>query len=151
MNGFEFEEHVDASPEKVFAVLADPTQAVHFLDAIAESVKVSDGPIGVGTVFRETRILRGKPETAELVVTAYQPSTHVAISTEAEGISVTYDYRLTPDAGGTRLTWACDLQASGLRRMMLPLVAAIMKKEDGRHLQSLKEHLERSDDPGSSP
>ena len=42
-----------------------------------------------------------------------------------------YHYRLVPEGDGTRLTWSCELQAGGLRKMMLPLVATIMKKEDG--------------------
>jgi hypothetical protein len=37
----------------------------------------------------------------------------------------------------------CELDASGLRRMMLPMVASIMKKEDGDHLQRVKAYLEQ--------
>ena len=40
------------------------------------------------------------------------------------------------------MEWPCELQAGGLRRMMLPMVATIMKKEDGDHLQRLKAYIE---------
>ena len=53
-----------------------------------------------------------------------------------------YHYRLAPESGGTRLEWTCELEASGLRKMMLPMVAAIMKKEDGDHLRLLKAYIE---------
>ena len=96
----------------------------------------------MGTVFRETRVVSGKEASADLLVNAYEPVTHVGISTEAEGITVDYHYRLSPEGDGTRLTWVCELEASGLRRMMLPMVATIMKKEDGGHLQRLKAYLE---------
>ena len=142
MNGFEFTEHIARPPQDVFAVLADPTRATEFIDNIKASTKLTDGPVGVGTRFRETRIVRGKEASADLLVSAYEPNTHVGISTEAEGITVEYHYRLAPDAGGTRLTWICELEASGLRKMMLPMVAGIMKKEDGDHLQKLKSYLE---------
>lgn len=145
MNGFQFSEHIARSPEEVFAVIADPTEATMFLDNITESVKVTDGPIGVGTVIRETRVVGGKTASADLVVDAYEPHTHVAISSAAEGITVLYHYRLSPEGDGTRLEWTCELEAGGLRKMMLPMVAAIMKKkEDGAHLQSLKRYLETS-------
>ncbi len=144
MNGFQFSEHIARSPEEVFAVIADPTEATRFLDNITESVKVTDGPIGVGTVIRETRVVGGKTASADLVVDAYEPHTHVAISSAAEGITVLYHYRLSPEGDGTRLEWTCELEAGGLRKMMLPMVAAIMKKEDGAHLQSLKRYLETS-------
>jgi len=142
MNGFEFTEHIARPPQDVFAVLADPTRATEFIDNIKASTKLTDGPVGVGTRFRETRIVRGKEASADLLVSAYEPNTHVGISTEAEGITVEDHYRLAPDAGGTRLTWICELEASGLRKMMLPMVAGIMKKEDGDHLQKLKSYLE---------
>lgn len=142
MNGFEFNEHIATPPDRVFEVLADPTGASAFLDNIKESVKLTEGPIGVGTEFRETRLVGGKEASADLLVTAYEPSTHLGVSTEAEGIRVEYHYRLSPAEQGTRLRWSCELQADGLRRMMLPVVAAIMKREDGGHLRRLKTHLE---------
>lgn len=142
MNGFEFDQHIAAPPERVFEVLADPTRASAFLDNITQSTKLTAGPTGVGTVFRETRLVGGKESSADLLVTAHEPNTHLGISTEAEGITVEYHYRLTPDAHGTRLSWACELQAAGLRRMMLPVIAAIMKREDGGHLRKLKAYLE---------
>ena len=142
MNGFRFSEHMNRLPREVFEVISDPTQATGFLDNITDSRKLSDGPIAVGTVFRETRVVSGKESSADLVITAYEPDTHVGVSTEAEGITVAYHYRLYPEDGGTRLEWACDLEASGLRKMMLQVVASIMKKEDGDHLQRLKAYIE---------
>jgi carbon monoxide dehydrogenase subunit G len=142
MNGFELSEHIATSPKDVFHVLADPTRAKEFLPNIKESTQLTDGPIGVGTRFRETRVVGGREASADLLVTVYEPDTHIGISTEAEGITVEYHYRLSPEGAGTRLTWICELEASRLRRMMLPMVAAIMKKEDGNHLKQLKAYLE---------
>lgn len=142
MSGFEFSEYIARSPQHVFDVISNPAEATKFLDNITASEKLTDGPIAVGTVFRETRVVGGKESSADLLVDAFEPSTHVGISTEAEGIRVTYHYRLSPEGDGTRLTWVCELEAGGLRRMMLPMVAAIMKKEDGDHLQRLKTYLE---------
>ncbi len=142
MNGFELSEHIARPPRDVFEVLSDPTRATEFVDNIKESRQLTDGPIGVGTTFRETRVMNGREASADLLVSDYEPDTHIGISTEAEGIKVVYHYRLTPEADGTRLTWTCELEASRLRKMMLPMVAAIMKKEDGNHLQRLKSYLE---------
>lgn len=143
MNGFQFSEHIARSPRDVFEVISNPTEATKFLDNIKESRKLTEGPIAVGTMFRETRVVGGKEASADLLVNAFEPNAHVGISTEAEGIKVDYHYRLSPEGDGTRLTWVCELEASGLRKMMLPMVAAIMKKEDGEHLQQLKTYLEK--------
>lgn len=143
MAGFELTEHIDRSPREVFEVLADPTRAREFLPTITESVKLTDGPVAAGTRFRETRMMNGKEASAELVVRAYEPDSYVAIGTEAEGIDVGYHYRLDAEGSGTRLTWTCELQASGLRKALLPVVSGVMKKEDGGHLRELKAYLEQ--------
>ena len=142
MHGFEFSEHIERSPREVFEAISDPTKATEFLDNIRESRKLTDGPVGVGTTFRETRVVNGKEASADLVVTAYEPDTHFGIGTEAEGITVSYRYDVSPEGSGTRLKWVCELEAGGLRKMMLPMVAAIIKKEDGNHLATLKAYLE---------
>ncbi len=142
MNGFELSQRIARPPREVFEVLSNPALATEFVDNIKESKQLTDGPIAVGTRFRETRVVNGKEATADLVVSDYEPDTHIGISTEAEGIKVVYHYRLSPEDAGTRLTWTCELEASGLRKMMLPMVAAILKKEDGNHLQQLKSYLE---------
>lgn len=142
MKSFQFSEHIARPPHEVFSVISDPRQATGFLENITDSTKLTEGPIGVGTVFRETRVVNGKESSADLLITDYEPDTHVGVGTEAEGITVTYHYRLAPDVAGTRVEWTCELQAGGLRRMMLPMVATIMKKEDGDHLQRLKAYIE---------
>lgn len=142
MKGFQFNTYIGRPAREVFAVISDPREAINFLDNITGSTKLTDGPIGVGTTFRETRVVGKGESTADLVITEYEPHTQVGVSAEAEGITVTYVYRLTPEGNGTLLDWTCELEASGLRRMMLPLVATIMKKEDGDHLERLKAYLE---------
>ena len=116
MNGFEFDEHIARSPLKVFEVLSDPTRATEFLDNIKESKKLTDGPIAVGTRFRETRIMNGKEASAELVVSAYEPNTHVGISTEAEGIL---------SVGGVRISQSCATPRKGRLERLELLTAGV--------------------------
>ena len=142
MIAFQFTEHIERSPQEVFAVLANPTRAVEYVDGVVKSAKVTDGPLAVGSVIEETRRVKSKEATGQLRIVALDPPTAFAVASEAEGITATYLYRLYPDGHGTRIEWTCELAAGGLRRMMLPLVAAITKKEDGDHLARLKAYLE---------
>ncbi len=142
MNGFEFSEYIAKPPKEVFDLISNPANGSKFVDNIKESKKLTDGPIRVGTKFHETRIMNGKEASTDLLVSAYEPNTHVGISSEAEGIKVEYHFHLEPKGEGTRVKWVCQLEANGLRKMMLPMVAGIMKKEDGDHLQKLKTYLE---------
>ncbi|MCA0296940.1 MAG: SRPBCC family protein [Actinobacteria bacterium] len=142
MIGFQFTEHIERPPLEVFAVLADPTRSVDYVDGVVRSAKLTDGPLAEGSVIEETRRIKGKESTGRLQILALDPPSTFAITSEAEGITATYHYRLHPDKTGTRVEWTCELEAGGLRRMMLPLVAAITKKEDGEHLVRLKAYVE---------
>jgi hypothetical protein len=58
------------------------------------------------------------------------------------GIQTVYRYNLQPESDGTRIDLVCEITARGIKKLMLPLVAAILKKEDGDHLQRVKRVLE---------
>lgn len=142
MASFEMSEWIDAPPKKVFALLSDLPKASSYVENIKGSVKKTDGPVGVGTIFEETRIVNGQEATAELEVREYDPDYRLAVGNETEGIDVNYIYTLENENGGTRINWRAELSASGLRKMMVPMVAGIMKKEDADHLKWLKQALE---------
>ena len=75
-------------------------------------------------------------------VVEYQPGQKYAMKNLTEGIETVYRYTFHPEAGGTRVDLVCEVKVSGLKKLMLPLVASILKREDGDHLQRLKKALE---------
>lgn len=150
MIGFQFTEHIDRPPMDVFAVLADPTRSVDYIDGVVRSVKVTDEPLAEGSMIEETRLVKGKESTGRLRIVTLDPASTFAITSEAEGITATYRYRLRSEAAGTRVEWICEFEAAGLRRVMLPLVAAISKKEDGDHLVRLKAYIESQHKDGAA-
>ena len=150
MIGFQFTEHIDRPPLDVFAVLADPTRSVDYVEGVVRSVKVADEPLAEGSMIEETRLVKGMESTGRLRIVTLDPPSTFAITSEAEGITATYRYRLHPEAAGTRIEWTCELEATGLRRVMLPLVAAISKKEDGDHLVRLKAYIESQHKAGAA-
>ena len=44
--------------------------------------------------------------------------------------------------GASEVRWVCELQAKGLKKAILPVVAGVLKKEDGEHLEKAKAVLE---------
>lgn len=57
--------------EDVFDVVADQRNEVAYNPEMTESVKLTDGPIGVGTRFRATALSRGKPIEMTIECTGY--------------------------------------------------------------------------------
>ena len=56
---------------------------------------------------------------------------------EAEGFRVEYRYELEPVGERTRVTLIADISASGLKKLMTPVVKRIIEKMDGDHLERL--------------
>jgi len=142
MAGFEMSERIARSPDEVFEFITAPDNAPRVVPSVKGMVKLTEDLPGVGTRYRETRLMNGKEAHAELEVVEYEPGQKYAMRNLTEGIETVYRYTFHPEAGGTRVDLVCELKASGFKKLMLPLVASILKKEDGDHLQRLKQALE---------
>lgn len=142
MAGFKMSEWISRSPQEVFDFITTPDNAPKVVQSVKSMVKLTDGPVRVGTLYRETRLMRGKEEHAELEVVAYEPNQNYAVKNLTEGIETVYQYTFHPEAKGTRADLVCEVKAGGVKKLMVPLVVSILKKEDGDHLQRLKKVLE---------
>ena len=143
MAGFELSEWVHETPDAVMAFAVDPANAPKVMKDVVKMEQVSPGPLQVGTVYQETRMMKGKPTTTDLKVIAYDPTTRTyAVSAEQSGLTATYHYTFQPEKGGTRINLVCETRGTGLKKLMAPLFAQILKKEDGDHLQNLKAAIE---------
>ena len=142
MSEFTLEVWIGAAPETVFAMMSDPNRAAEIMTNVTGVEMISSGPIGVGSRMRETRVVNGKPAETELIIREYQPGTRYAVTTEVSGIQVTYTYSLSPEKNGTHVHLVADVQSNGLKKLMVPIVANVMKREDGDHLIQLKHYIE---------
>ena len=142
MAGFDLSEWISRSPKEVFDFITSSDNAPKVVQSVKGMVKLTEGPVHVGTRYRETRLMNGKEQHAELEVVAYEPNQNYAMKNVTEGIETVYRYTFHPEADGTRVDLVCEVKAGGLKKLMLPMVVSILKKEDGDHLQRLKKVLE---------
>jgi carbon monoxide dehydrogenase subunit G len=142
MAGFELKEWIARAPQEVFAFIADAQNAPRVSPSIQSSEKISEGSVGAGTRYRETRVMNGKPEQAELEVVRYEPPRAYAVRNVTEGIETVYTYSFVPENNGTRIDFVAQVNAGGFKKAMLPIVAGVLKKEDGDHLKRVKDALE---------
>ena len=138
MSQFELTEWLPYSPKTVFDFVTDPANAPQVIANVVKMEQITPGDVGVGTKYRETRRINNKEETAEMTISAYDPPHLYAMTAVTSGIDVTYRYRLTPKDNGTQVHLLGTVSASGIKKLMTPLVTAIMKRQDGDHLQRLK-------------
>ena len=142
MTGFNMSEWVARPPKEVFDFIANSDNASKIVQSVSSMVKLTEGPVGVGTRYRETRLMNGKEQQAELEIVEFEPTRKYAMQNVTEGIETVYRYNFQPERDGTRIDLVCEIKAKGIKKLMLPLVAAILKKEDGDHLQRVKKVLE---------
>ncbi len=76
MASFENTVIIQRSVEDVFAFLADFENVPRWNYAIVETRKVSPGPVGVGTTYRQTRSVPRRSEEG-LEVTVFEPASRL--------------------------------------------------------------------------
>lgn len=125
----------------VFAYLADFEKVPRWNYAIAETRKVSEGPVGVGTEYRQVRSIPS-PSEETFRVTEFEPYARLSVAGTFGPFSGTITYVLEPSDEGTRLTNEMDLRGSGAARLLGPLAGNRVKRAVAENLERLKELLE---------
>jgi len=142
MTGFNMSEWVARPPKEVFDFISASENAPKIVQSVTNMVKLTEGPPRVGTRYRETRLMSGKEQQAELEIVEFEPTQKYAMQNVTSGIQTVYRYNFQPERDGTRIDLVCEVKAKGIKKLMLPLVVSILKKEDGDHLQRVKKVLE---------
>ena len=66
-------QEIKGSPEQVFAAASDFERASEWVAAITQIEMLSEGPVGVGTRFRETRVMFKREASEEMTVSEFIP------------------------------------------------------------------------------
>jgi len=139
-------ETVAAPPERVFAAATDFPNCADYIEGIQRVEMLTDGPVGKGTRFRETRKLFGKEATEEMEIVEYDPPRSYVLGAESHGSRYRTELRFEPEGEGTKVTM--DFQAtplSGFAKVMTVLAKPMMKsmaKMCAKDLKDIKQHVE---------
>ncbi|HEY4606304.1 MAG TPA: SRPBCC family protein, partial [Acidimicrobiia bacterium] len=108
---------VERPIEDVFAYLADFENVPSWNYAIAETEKTSDGPVGVGTTYRQVRTLPSWSEES-FEVTIYEPHRSLGLTGTLGPFVAELEYHLEPFELGTRVTNEVELRPRGILGMV---------------------------------
>lgn len=122
---------IDRPIEKVFAFLADGTNDPKFSPRVQEIEKTTDGPVGVGTVFRSTVKDAGMKSGREFELTKFEPPTKIGWTELSKNMITVPNggYDLEPAGDGTKLTIHNDFAAHGFGKLLLPLALRAAQKD----------------------
>ena len=71
MAEFTLSKRIDAPAESVFDIVADIERLPEVVRAITKMELVTEGPVGVGTRFRETRVVMKREHTEEMEISRF--------------------------------------------------------------------------------
>lgn len=95
---------IPAPRSEVFARLSNFPQAADTIGAITQVEMLTEGEVGVGTRFRETRTVFGREATEEMEVTAFEAPRSYTLEAESHGAHYVSTFTLDETPGGTEVT-----------------------------------------------
>jgi uncharacterized protein YndB with AHSA1/START domain len=97
------ETEIAAPPEVVFATMADVARWPDFIGDIERVELLAEGPVRVGTRFRETRQMFGRSASEEMTVAELDSPRRCVLTAENHGTRYVATHEVTPTPNGARL------------------------------------------------
>ena len=142
MAGFSLTSHVEAPVERTFGVFSDLARAPEMIDGITRVELLTEGPVGAGTRFRETRVMFGRETTEEMEVTTFEPGRLLVMEAESCGTRFRTAFEFRASGGGTDVDVTTEFRPiSVFARLMSPLgvlAGGFMKKAFERDIEQLR-------------
>jgi len=113
---------VEAPVGDVFAAFTDLENAAENVQGIVAMEILTDGPIGIGTRFRETRVMFGKKATEVMEIVAFDPGKAYRVKANSCGNEYLSEFRFEPKDGGTEVTMSFNAKPiTFMAKLMSPL------------------------------
>ena len=133
---------IDKPIGEVFDFTHDLVNNPLWQTTVVEIEPLTEGPMRVGSQWREVRRFLGKRIETVLELTEYEPSARSAVRMVSGPVPLTGTYEYEPVDGGTRFTVTGELDAHGFFKLAEPVFARITGRELEANLGHLKDLLE---------
>ena len=146
MASLKITQRVEAPPDRVFEVLTDVPNWAEYIGGIRKVEMLTDGPVGVGTRFRETRMLFKREATEEMEITEFRPPRAYVLECDSCGCHYRTTTNVVPDGSGALIEM--EMQATPVSFMaklmspLNPLFSGPMKKFIQKDLEDTRARLE---------
>ena len=138
--------NIEAAPEAVFEMIADIENSASRIEGIEQIEMLTQGPVGVGTKWRETRLMMNKEAVEEMEITAFDPPNHYTAYCDSCGCDMEWTMRVEPIGDGCMLSLEMASKPRTLMaKLMSPLgwlMSGMMKKCVVKDLENIKTHME---------
>lgn len=136
---------IDAPPDRVFAAVADIPNLTDVNPSVVKIEVLSEKRSGLGTRFRETRLMNGKEAVTELEITEFVPDERIRMVADSHGTIWDTVFTVQAARGRTELELRMDAHAQKLLPKLLnPIFKGLFKKGLDRHMDAVQAYCEGS-------
>ena len=125
-----------APPDVAHATNIDISRWPEFIRGITRVEILTDGPIGVGTRFRETRTMFGREAIEEMTVAALESPHRQVFTAENHGARYVATTDIIPEGSGSRLRLTFEGIPVTLAARLLSFVSVLMMGQVRKQLQN---------------
>ncbi|MDD9951137.1 MAG: SRPBCC family protein [Zetaproteobacteria bacterium] len=143
---------INASPQQVFKIISDIPRGAEIIAGIQHIEMLHDnGTVGVGTQWKETRIIFGQAASEEMTIIEFVPNSHYVIRGENHGCEYLSTLKVCAAAQGTLLSMdfkgrPLTLFAKVMDVLTGWLLKGNMTKMCQEDLESVKSYIEQQQD-----
>ncbi len=139
---------ISAAPEAVFAAVSDVENSPDRIDWYEKVEMLTDGPVRVGTKWRETRCMNKQRSVEEWEMTAFESPDYFSAYSDSHGYDVIWTMRVEPAREFSRLALEMTTRPrTFIGKLMTPvewLMSGMMKSIVRKDLESTKAYIERN-------
>ena len=119
---------VAASPETVWRIVTDLDGTANVITAITALERTDDGSgFGVGTSWRETRVMFGRQGTESMEVTAVDEGRSYTVESLSRGVLYTSVMAVEPRVDGSYLSWEFGAEARSTSAKLMTMLGKLFE------------------------
>lgn len=142
MAQFTIDKYIEAPREVVFDTAVDLHSAAENIRGIEKLELLTEGPIGLGTRFRETRIMFKKEATEVMEISVFDRPSRFVYKANSCGCKYVTSHELVQEGSGTRFSLVFSSEPQTLLAKVMGVVFSFMikacMKEVEKDLEDLK-------------
>jgi Polyketide cyclase / dehydrase and lipid transport len=133
---------IERPVDEVFDFVADARNEPRYNPRMLRAEKLTPGPVGLGTRFRDEFKSVGRPAEVTIEVVGYERPRRLTDSIHLSTMEIRGGLAFDPVPAGTRMRWSWELMPRGVFRLMTPVVAHIGRRQERRIWAGLKRVME---------
>jgi len=129
--------------KEVYDYIVNVENAQKWQPAVIEAKRLTEGPIRVGTQFREVAKMMGWRVSTTCEITELEANRRIAFKATSSGpIEYETSYTLDPSGTATRLSIVGTFRTKGFWKLLEPIFKGGVKKESRQELLGMKRAIE---------